>query len=65
MLRRRAPDHARPFRVPGFPVVPLVFVALASLLLVDSLWTAPRESLFGVVVMALGGVAYRVLRTRS
>jgi hypothetical protein len=45
--------------------VPLVFVALASLLLVDSLWTAPRESLFGVVVMALGGVAYRVLRGRT
>ena len=64
LLRRRAPDRARPFRVPGFPIVPLVFVALASLLLVDSLWTRPFESLFGVVVMAIGGGAYRVLRAR-
>jgi APA family basic amino acid/polyamine antiporter len=62
MLRRRRPDVARPFRVPGFPVVPLVFVVLAVLLLVNTLYAAPRESLFGVAMMALGALVYLALR---
>jgi APA family basic amino acid/polyamine antiporter len=60
LLRRRLPDQPRPFRVPGFPVVPLLFVLLASLLLVNTLATAPRESLFGVGMMALGAIVYAV-----
>ena len=26
LLRRRRPDHPRPFRVPGYPVVPALFM---------------------------------------
>jgi APA family basic amino acid/polyamine antiporter len=64
-LRRRAPDRERPFRVPGFPVVPLVFVVLAGLLLVNTLATAPMISAFGVGVMALGAAVYAVRYRRS
>src|SRR6185436_13243138 len=31
MLRRREPARPRPFRVPGFPIVPMVYVALSVL----------------------------------
>ena len=55
----------RPFRVPGYPVVPLVFVVLAGLLLVNTLGTAPVESLFGVAVMALGGGYYAWFSSRA
>ncbi len=60
LLRFREPERARPFRVPGFPVVPVVFVALAVLLLVNTFYTAPVISLFGVGSTALGGVVYLV-----
>ena len=60
-LRRREPDRERPFRVPGFPVVPLVFVGLAVLLLANTLWTAPLVSLFGVGMMTLGAIVYFVV----
>jgi hypothetical protein len=40
--------------------VPLVFVALAVLLLVNTLWTAPLVSLFGVGMMTLGAIVYAV-----
>jgi APA family basic amino acid/polyamine antiporter len=60
ILRKRVPDHARPFRVPGFPVVPLVFVTLAALLLVNTFATAPMISAFGVGVMAVGALVYYV-----
>ena len=67
LLRRRQPDRPRPFRVPGFPIVPMVFVALATLLLVNTLIETPTTSLFGVGMMTLGAIVYvtviRRLRT--
>src|SRR5262245_29237786 len=64
LLRSRAPDHARPFRVPGFPYVPLVFVVLASLLVINTLYALPLTSLFGVAVMGLGAAVYLVFLRR-
>ena len=36
MLRRREPDLPRPYRVPGYPVVPMIFVIFAGVYLVLS-----------------------------
>jgi APA family basic amino acid/polyamine antiporter len=58
MLRRREPARERPFRVPGFPIVPVVFIALAILLLVNTIWTSPGPSALGLVMTALGGGVY-------
>ena len=58
LLRRRAPGRPRPFRVPGFPVVPVIYVAIAALLLVNTLWTAPWASALGLGMTALGGLVY-------
>jgi APA family basic amino acid/polyamine antiporter len=60
ILRRREPDRPRPFRVPGFPIVPIVYVVLATLLLVNTLWTAPKPSALGLAMTALGAVVYIV-----
>jgi len=66
LLRRREPDRPRPFRVPGFPVVPLVFVVLATLLLVNTVITAPKPSALGLGMTALGGLVFLVfLRGRA
>ena len=65
-LRRREPDRDRPFRVPGFPVVPVVFVGLAILLLGNTIVTSPRPSALGLGTTALGAVVYLAfLRGRS
>jgi APA family basic amino acid/polyamine antiporter len=37
VLRRREPDAPRPFRVPGYPVVPIIFVAFGLVYLVLTL----------------------------
>jgi basic amino acid/polyamine antiporter, APA family len=58
MLRRREPDRARPFRVPGFPVVPVVYVVLATLLLVNTVSTSPGPSALGLGMTALGGLVF-------
>jgi APA family basic amino acid/polyamine antiporter len=59
-LRRRDPGRDRPFRVPGFPVVPVVFIALAVLLIANTIWTTPRPTALGLGVTALGGLVYLV-----
>jgi APA family basic amino acid/polyamine antiporter len=58
LLRKREPDRERAYRVPGFPVVPVLFMALATLLLVNAVWTAPRASVLGVGVVTLGALVY-------
>ncbi len=65
LLRRREPDRERPFRVPGFPIVPIVFVLLATLLLVNTFITAPRISIFGASTTALGALVYAVFYRSS
>ncbi|MBV9760163.1 MAG: amino acid permease [Acidobacteriaceae bacterium] len=54
VLRKKRPDVARPYRVIGYPLVPVLFVAVAALLLVSTAQTRPRESLMGLALMALG-----------
>ena len=53
-LRRKEPGLLRPFRVPAYPFVPLLFVAGAAFLVVNTLVATPRESLIGLSFIALG-----------
>jgi APA family basic amino acid/polyamine antiporter len=58
VLRRTRPDAPRPYRVPGYPVVPAVFVLVCFVLLVNTLFERPVESLLGLGILALGVPAY-------
>ena len=58
LLRIRRPDLARPYRVPGFPVVPLLFTGLSGLLLVNTVVSSPSNALLGLGLMALSLPAY-------
>jgi basic amino acid/polyamine antiporter, APA family len=54
VLRRKRPDLERPYKVPGYPLVPLVFVLVALVLIYSTLRTSPRESGIGLVLIAAG-----------
>ena len=54
VLRIRRPDLPRPYRTPGYPVVPIIFVAVAFILLFSTLLDSPRESLMGTGLILLG-----------
>jgi len=57
VLRRR-PGYETSFRVPGYPVVPAIFLFVSGTLLVSTLLTTPRQSLTGLGVIALGLPVY-------
>ena len=54
LLRRRQPGRPRPYRVVGYPVVPVLFVGFCAGLVVMTLVSQPREALTGLGLMATG-----------
>ena len=54
VLRKREPDATRPFRVPLYPITPIIFCASSGYLLYASLSYHGVHALAGVVVLALG-----------
>jgi APA family basic amino acid/polyamine antiporter len=66
VLRLRRPDTERPIRVPGYPIVPAVFVLINGWLLWSEL-TGPYlvDALIGLAIVATGIPAYAVFRARA
>jgi APA family basic amino acid/polyamine antiporter len=62
VFRRREPDTPRPFRVPGYPVTPLLFVLSAAAIVANTLFGQPREAGIGLLVVFIGAPAYLVWR---
>jgi APA family basic amino acid/polyamine antiporter len=64
VLRRREPDLPRPFRVPGYPAVPVVALVGSFAFLVAGVMGDPRSSLLGGLLLAASYPAYRLLSRR-
>lgn len=62
ILRRNDPDRFRPFRVPLYPVTPLLFCAACSYMLWSSLAYTGIGALVGVLVLLSGGVVLLLSR---
>jgi APA family basic amino acid/polyamine antiporter len=58
VLRRRAPGEL-PYRTPGYPVTPAVFLALTAVLLMLLAVNNPVQAGLGVGIVALGWPVYR------
>jgi amino acid transporter len=56
VLRRREPTRPRPFRVPFYPLTPIVFCATCAYLLYSSLVYTGFGALLGVAVVATGAI---------
>jgi len=65
VLRRREPNLERPYRVPGYPFVPAIFVLVSIWLLVQTLLSNPRNSLIGLAIIALSFPYYHWRRQRA
>ena len=62
LLRRKSPSADRPYRTWGYPIVPVISIALATLLLVDLAWLAPSTSGIGIAIVLTGIPVYWMWR---
>jgi APA family basic amino acid/polyamine antiporter len=75
VLRARRPDAPRPFRVPGYPVVPGLFVAINGWVLwsvIQYAWSVAQrrehgglEALVALAIVVAGVPAYAVFRSQN
>jgi APA family basic amino acid/polyamine antiporter len=56
VLRIRRPDSSRPFRAWGYPVTPVLFLAVSTWTMIWAVRGRPVESLLGLATAALGGI---------
>lgn len=56
--RRSRPNATRPFRVPGYPVTPILFVLASAAIVVNTLMTQPGIALRGLIIVAVGVPAF-------
>ena len=64
-FRRREPHAPRPFRVPGYPLTPILFVAASAAIVLNTLFTQPGRALVGIAGVLTGVPAYLLWRRRA
>jgi basic amino acid/polyamine antiporter, APA family len=67
VLRRKHPLHPRPFSVPLYPILPLIFVATCAYLFYSSITYAQSQNAgyVAIAVVAAGGVVLLLMKIRD
>ncbi len=65
LYRRRSPNAQRPFRVPGYPVTPILFVLAAAAIVVNAVFTQTGRALIGIAGVLTGAPAFLIWRWRN
>jgi APA family basic amino acid/polyamine antiporter len=63
VYRRRDAGREVPYRTPGYPLLPALFVVFAVFVVVSVIWSNPRNAILGVVLMGIGVPAFFFWRT--
>ncbi|HEX2775920.1 MAG TPA: hypothetical protein VHN10_04690, partial [Candidatus Acidoferrales bacterium] len=65
VYRRRMPGADLPYRVPGYPWTPAIFVLATAALVVNAIFSRPTGAVAGLCVVFAGVPAYLIWRTRG
>jgi basic amino acid/polyamine antiporter, APA family len=65
VMRRKAPDLERPYRTLGYPVVPVVYILLALLLVIDLAYLTPATSGIGYLLVIAGIPVYLIWKRKA
>jgi APA family basic amino acid/polyamine antiporter len=65
VMRRKAPQLERPYRTWGYPVVPVIYIVLAVLIVLDLAYLAPSTSGIGYLLVLTGIPVYFLWRRKS
>jgi basic amino acid/polyamine antiporter, APA family len=63
VLRKKEPDAHRPYKALGYPVVPALYILVASAICVDLIFMDTRNSVAGLILVAIGVPIYFILKS--
>jgi basic amino acid/polyamine antiporter, APA family len=65
VFRRKKPNAERPYRVPGYPFTPVLFIVAAAALVGNTIISQPGRAAIGIGMVLLGAPAYALWRRRT
>jgi basic amino acid/polyamine antiporter, APA family len=65
VLRFKMPNEHRPFKVPLYPVLPILFTLFSAFLVYYSIQESPGNAIIGLLLVSLGFPIYYFLKNRS
>lgn len=65
VYRVQRPDEMRPYKVPGYPWTPAIFILAGAAMTVNTIVTQPVRAAVGLGIVLAGAPAYFIWRTRS
>jgi APA family basic amino acid/polyamine antiporter len=65
ILRKKMPDAPRPYKVWGYPIVPAIVVIFCAVLIVNTVFSRPREAAIGAALMLTGVPMYFLFRRKK
>jgi basic amino acid/polyamine antiporter, APA family len=65
VFRKKRPDAPRTYRTAWYPLPPIIFIGLSMVFIFLQLWNSPIKSGAGLIVVALGYVAYELVFKRK
>ena len=65
VMRKKAPQIERPYRTFGYPIVPLIYIVLAGLFILDLAYLAPSTSGIGYLLVFTGIPVYLVWKRKK
>ncbi len=65
ILRKKRPDHPRPYKAFGYPVIPLLYILLAAFICIVLLIYKPSYTWPGLIIVLAGIPLFKLLETRN
>jgi APA family basic amino acid/polyamine antiporter len=65
VMRRAQPDAERPYRAWGYPLTPLIYIALAAFIVIDLAYLTPKTSGWGYALVLTGLPVYLLWRRNA
>ena len=64
-LRKTRPDMERPYKAFGYPIIPAIYILLASLVALNMLIYQTQFSLYGLIIILTGVPVYYIFRKKE
>jgi APA family basic amino acid/polyamine antiporter len=65
VMRRKAPGLERPYRTFGYPLVPVIYIVIAALLVLDLAYLTPATAGIGYLLVLTGIPVYFIWRRQA